>query len=291
MEIRKKVKIIVCYHKHSFIINNSVYQPLHVGKETSRVNLPFQGDNEGENISDRNCLYCELTGLYWAWKHINADFVGLAHYRRLYSFTSLKDRICDLGERIRYYSYTLIYGLVRPCGNFMYYPLSKTINSESLLRNSIAEFERGIVEYVDKHPEKKIFALHPVKIGNLTNFYFFALAGGREHLRIIKDIVRTDYPNIYPFLEQTLKQNKLFYANMTIMQRDVFNEYCSFIFDVLDKHYNLCLEKGYYQSKEEKGWARLSGYMGEYLTSSFVLYYSSNNKSALKLLSMVKCEF
>lgn len=291
MEKNTNVKIIVCYHKLSSIIENVVYLPVHVGKETSRVSLPFKGDNEGENISDRNCLFCELTGLYWAWKNLNADYMGLAHYRRLYSFSTWKVVLCDLPNRIRYVLYRLFYSTARPCGNYMYYPLSKTINDEGELKFEIAKFETDIKKYISQHPEKKIFALYPVKIGSLTNFFFFSMAGGKEHICIIEDIIKCDYPDIYPYLKKTLKQNKLFYANMTIMQKDVFNEYCRFLFNVLGKHYDKCLNEGYYHSKEDKAWARLSGYMGEYLTSTFILYYVGNHRNSLKKLSMVKFKF
>lgn len=37
--------------------------------------------HEGDNIDFLNPWYCELTGLYYLWKHCNDDIIGLEHYR------------------------------------------------------------------------------------------------------------------------------------------------------------------------------------------------------------------
>lgn len=44
-------------------------------------------DNEGDNISEKNGNYSELTALYWIGKHASAEYLGLFHYRRILDIT------------------------------------------------------------------------------------------------------------------------------------------------------------------------------------------------------------
>ena len=84
---KTRVKILVACHKADpNIIKNDIYFPIQVGKSlNSELDLGFQCDDTGDNISDKNGSYCELTALYWAWKNIkNVDYIGLCHYRRYF---------------------------------------------------------------------------------------------------------------------------------------------------------------------------------------------------------------
>ena len=63
---------------------DDMYLPLQVGK-AGKESIGFAGDDTGENISEKNSNFSELTGLYWAWKNLQADYIGLVHYRRHFS--------------------------------------------------------------------------------------------------------------------------------------------------------------------------------------------------------------
>ena len=76
------IKVIVAAHKPYRMPQDSMYLPLQVGRAVADQDLGWQGDNTGDNISLKNPYYCELTGLYWAWKNLKADAIGLVHYRR-----------------------------------------------------------------------------------------------------------------------------------------------------------------------------------------------------------------
>ncbi len=78
------IKIIVATHKEYDMPKEDCYLPVFVGSAISDLDLPYQRDDEGENISEKNRTFCELTGLYWAYKNLKADYIGLCHYRRYF---------------------------------------------------------------------------------------------------------------------------------------------------------------------------------------------------------------
>ena len=78
------IKIIVAAHKKYWMPANSVYFPVHVGAE-GKNSIGYTPDNTGDNISSKNPNFCELTGLYWVWKNLDADYIGLVHYRRYFT--------------------------------------------------------------------------------------------------------------------------------------------------------------------------------------------------------------
>ncbi len=70
---------------------NPIYIPLHVGRY-GKPDLGYLGDDTGENISDLNFLYGELTGLFWIWQNVDdVDYVGICHYRRYFINSERKE--------------------------------------------------------------------------------------------------------------------------------------------------------------------------------------------------------
>lgn len=84
-------KIIIATHKNYRMPSDEMYVPVHVGA-AGKADLGYTRDDSGDNISLKNKNYCELTGLYWAWKNLDADCIGLAHYRRHFSIKPKSDR-------------------------------------------------------------------------------------------------------------------------------------------------------------------------------------------------------
>ncbi len=85
------LKIFICTHK-KFIFNREKYfTPLLCGADFNE-DIEEKKDNTGDNISKKNKNYSELTGLYWIWKNVDNEYIGLCHYRRYFSFDDKRYR-------------------------------------------------------------------------------------------------------------------------------------------------------------------------------------------------------
>ena len=82
------IKILVATHKKAHMPMDDMYLPVRVGNALAKDDFGYTGDDTGDNISEKNPYFCELTALYWGWKNVKADYIGLVHYRRHFSCRS-----------------------------------------------------------------------------------------------------------------------------------------------------------------------------------------------------------
>lgn len=81
-----EIKILVATHKDYFMPHDELYVPIRVGRALFKDDFGYIGDNTGDNISLKNPYFCELTALYWGWKNLNVNYLGVVHYRRYLCF-------------------------------------------------------------------------------------------------------------------------------------------------------------------------------------------------------------
>lgn len=88
-----KVKILVACHKPGPVHQDEIFTPIHVGRAISKCKdemADMIGDDTGENISEKNPQYCELTAQYWAWKNLkDVEYIGFCHYRRFFDIKTV----------------------------------------------------------------------------------------------------------------------------------------------------------------------------------------------------------
>ena len=151
MDKKPQVTVIVCCHKPYRMPEDKMYLPCQVGAEGKAPIEGFTPDNTGDNISSLNKMYCELTGLYWAWKNLDADYIGLVHYRRLFKgrdgFLSYEEAITKLSRaklivpvKRRYYIETL----------YSHYVHTHRAKELDLTREILSERRPGEVRFFDK---------------------------------------------------------------------------------------------------------------------------------------------
>ena len=183
-----KVRIVVATHKKYRMPEDPMYLPLHVGKK-GKDSLGYTGDDTGDNISEENSSFCELTGLYWAWKNIDAEYVGLAHYRRHFS---LRKKSKD--------------------------PFDNILTS--------AEFNRLSAKYPVMVPKKRKYYIE-------TMYSHYAHTHYAQHLDVTRDIIKEKYPRYLRSFDKVMKQRSAYMFNMMIMRKDLFDDYCGWLFTIL----------------------------------------------------------
>lgn len=261
------IKILVAYHKPSVILSSDMYLPIHVGRTNSQnVIRGIIGDDTGDNISYKNSIYCEMTAIYWAWKNIKADYIGLCHYRRIFTYRPLCGSWRYL-KRYLVYLKSKVVNFYMPGNNLMLMPIFQVGDSVEYERIA-SEFEKETLNSLNKSRIDAIVPC-PVRFSTICVRQFFDI--GLEPRLLMDDIVRDIAPEFFPYYEAAQKSNFLFAANMFVMKRELFDDYCSTIFPLLEEHEKRTINSGWCNDLlKERCYSRRSGYFAEFLTSAYI---------------------
>ena len=234
------IRLFVCCHEPVQVPSYPLLCPLQVGAALAGKRFPgFAHDDEGENISAQNRAYCELTGQYWAWKNVQADWYGFFHYRRyLYPDVQVRRpyiiwREPDLAE-LGYDRFPRLieqYDMILPKGEDMHVPV----------REHYAWAHRG------------------------------------SDLVLAEKIVRQMHPEMADAMEGYLGSTKQYFGNIFIMGRDVFQDYCAWLFPLLAA----------YDAKVSDPPPRTDGYLAERLLGVYAAY----RRRELRTLELPRAHF
>ena len=240
------VKILVCCHKPGEWLSDDVYMPIQCGKAISKYDLGIQGDDTGDNISAKNPYYCELTALYWAWKNLkNIDYIGLCHYRRYFDFS------------------------------FRPFIQKETKNiTESQLRANLDCLK------IDKSIENYDVILPTSNPWRTNLFERHAINLDWMDLCVMEEIILKLYPDYKKSLESVFyHKQSVPQRNMFIMKRNIFEQYCEFLFKILSE-----VEK-HIKPSPYAYYRRACAFMGEMLLPLFC--YHNKLKTRRRMILFV----
>ena len=192
MVCMKDIKVVIATHKKYEMPTDEMYVPLHVGAE-GKDDIGYIKDNTGYNISKKNPFFCELTGLYWAWKNMNNDYVGLAHYRR--HFTNKLFRSKKIVDNIN-----KVVGLK---------DIDRLLDSTDVI---LPKNRHYIIENLYDHYKHTMYV---------------------EPLDETRKIIEEMYPEYLKEFDNLKKRRSAHMFNMFIMKKEILDGYCEWLFNIL----------------------------------------------------------
>lgn len=269
-------KIVVAYHKHwlSYSSENGIFLPIHVGKSLSDADLGIIGDDTGDNISYLNPYYCEMTAMYYVWKNIKADYKGLCHYRRFFTFKgeSLMSIIITKCAVIL----TKTYSLIKPSINFT--SVHSRFLSYEKSQNVINEQEFQFADYLKKN-SVDIICTKKANLSTRNVEQHFSMLIGMKCMATLDNLMK-DNQRYYQIYKKLLKGHKYTYGNMVLMKNQYFEEYCNFIFPIMQQHHALMCGT---LNEINPTYSRVTGYVAEILTATYIA--SLENVCSIKYLN------
>lgn len=227
----KNIKIIVAAHKKYQMPEDKIYIPMQVGAEGKEKIKDYIQDNTESNISSKNPNFCELTGLYWAWKNLKADYVGLVHYRRYFT---------------------------------MQKKITKTEQEKFKIVLNQKETEEKLQNVDVILPKKRKYYIE-----NLYSHYAHTMYV--EPLDETRKIIEEKYSEYLEEFDKLHKRTSAHMFNMFIMKKEILDEYCNWLFDILFE-----LERRTDTSKYDSFHARFYGRISELLLDVWI------NKNQIK---------
>ena len=230
------IKIYICAHKEVPLPQHPFFLPIQAGAALHDTIKGYQPDNEGDNISDKNPHFCELTCHYWAWKNLkNVDIVGLNHYRRYFDFTRKWPQFSADKHFVSTEDF-LKQDYIFPN-----------------LKNVLSKYD--IILPVARH----------WRVSNTQQYSDYHIAKDWEMLR---QIIKERHPEYMPSFEKTMdNSNKSVSYNMFITHWNHFDAYSEWLFDILFE-----VEKRV-PPIDDPIQSRIYGYMSERLINVFCDYH------------------
>lgn len=193
----RRLTVAVISHKPYRMPTDPMYMPLHVGAALHPDVLPdWVQDNTGDNISDRNAKYSELTGLYWLWKNNDSDYQGIVHYRRHFGTANRLTRITHRDH------------------------FDRVAGSEETL---------GLLEDSDIIlPHKRNYYIE-------TIYSHYAHTFPGKQLDATRSIIAERQPEYLASFDSLMAGKRAHMFNMFIMSREKLGEYCTWLFPILEE--------------------------------------------------------